>query len=251
MIRHVMFAFGLCVATVASATTLFFAGDSTLDDNGFRPPYRSWGREAGALMTPGNVISNFAQSGHSTKSFLADGHWAKLIAAVKPGEFVLIEFGHNDQKKSTPFYMKERYADPNGLFREIVRGWVKEVRANGATPILASPICRGQFEADGKHVRDGGLGAYRDAMREMSVELDCDFVDMNTLTRQLMERVGKSETEKFFVISTGLIKSRDGEPSKDVTHPIKAGAVAFAKLFVADVKRQGLPVASLFREFHE
>ena len=230
------------------AATLFFAGDSTLDDNGFRPPYRSWGREVGALMTRGNVITNFARSGHSTKSFRADGHWAKLIAAARPGDFVLIQFGHNDQKNYSPFYLKERYADPNGLFREIVRGWVKEVRAKGAKPILASPICRGQFEADGKRVRDGGLGAYRDAMMELSVELGCDYVDMNTLTRRLMERVGRKETEKFFVISTGLIKSKDGEPSQDVTHPIKAGAVAFAKLFVDDVKKRGLPVAALFRD---
>ena len=231
-----------------TAATLFFAGDSTLDDNGFRHPYRSWGRETEFSMKAGNAVGNFAQSGASTKSFLADGRWARLIAAVKPGDFVLIEFGHNDQKKSTPFYLEKRYADPNGLFREIVRGWVKEIREKGATPILASPICRGSFEADGVHVVDGGLGLYREAMREMSVELGCDFVDMNALTRRLMERVGRKETEKFFVISTGLVKSKDGEPARDVSHPIKAGAEAFAKLFIDDVKARKLSVATLFRD---
>ena len=240
----------VCFATAvaASATTLFFAGDSTLDDHGFKYPYRSWGRETEFSMKAGNAVVNFAQSGASTKSFLAGGRWAKLIAEVKSGDFVLIEFGHNDQKRSTPFYQKERYADPNGLFREIVCGWVKEVRAKGATPILASPICRGQFERDGVHVVDGGLGAYRDAMREMSEELGCDFVDMNTLTKRLMERVGKKESEKFFVISTGIVMSKDGEPAQDVSHPIKAGAEAFAKLFVDDVKARGLSVAALFRD---
>ena len=231
-----------------TAATLFFAGDSTLDDNAFRHPYRSWGRETEFSMKAGNAVRNFAWSGASTKSFLAGGRWAKLIAEVKAGDFVLIEFGHNDQKKSTPYYLKERYADPNGLFREIVRGWVKEIRAKGATPILASPICRGIFEKDGVHVVDGGLGVYRDAMREMSEELACDYVDMNTLTKRLMERVGRAETEKFFVISTGIIRSKDGEPAKDVSHPIKAGAEAFAQLFVDDVKARGLSVASLFRD---
>ena len=234
--------------SLALAATLFFAGDSTLDDNGFRHPYRSWGRETEFSMKAGNAVGNFAQGGASTKSFLADGRWAKLIVAVKPGDFVLIEFGHNDQKKSTPFYLEKRYADPNGLFREIVRGWVREIREKGATPILASPICRGQFEKDGVRVVDGGLGAYRDAMREMSAELGCDFVDMNTLTRRLMERVGRKETEKFFVISTGLVRSKDGEPAQDVSHPIKAGAEAFAKLFIDDVKARKLSVAALFRD---
>ena len=237
------------------AATLFFAGDSTLDDNGFRHPYRSWGREVGFYMKSGNKVSNFARSGASTKSFKAEGIWARLIAEVEPGDFVVIEFGHNDQKRSTPFYLEKRWADPKGLFREIVREWVAEVRAKGATPILASPIRRGTFDREGKKLTDGThattgvcLGSYRDAMAELSAELKCDYVDMNTMTKELMERVGKSETEKFFVISTGIIRGKDGEPSRDITHPIKAGAEAFAKLFVDDVRKRGLSVAALFRD---
>ena len=236
------------VLSLMLSATLFFAGDSTLDDNGFKYPYRSWGRETEALLLPGNVISNFAQSGASTKSFSTGGRWTKLISAVKSGDFVLIEFGHNDQKGSSPSERERLYTDPNGLFQQIVKVWVGEIRDKGATPLLASPICRGIFEKDGKHVSDGGLGAYREAMRKLSNELKCDFVDMNTLTRQLMERVGRAETEKFFVISTGIILSKDGEPAKDVSHPIKAGAVAFAKLFVADVQRRNLTVGKLFRK---
>ena len=85
-------------------------------------------------------------------------------------------------------------------------------------------------------------------MKELSVELGCDYVDMNGLTRELMERVGRDEAMKFFVISTGLVAGKDGEPSKDVTHPVRAGAEAFAKLFVEDVKRRALPVAELFED---
>ena len=85
------------ISTFLLSATLFFAGDSTLDDHGFKYPYRSWGRETEALLKPGNVISNFAQSGASTKSFATTGRWTKLITAVKAGDFVRIEFGHNDQ----------------------------------------------------------------------------------------------------------------------------------------------------------
>ena len=236
--------------------TLFFAGDSTLDDGGRNVkhyPYASWGTELEQLMTAENNVANFDRSGASTKSFAASGLWAKLIANVKAGDFVAIQFGHNDQKRSNDFYRRERWADPKGLFCEIVRGWVKEVRAKGATPILLSPICRATFDATGTlltdvaHASDGVcLGSYRDAMHELSTELSCDFVDMNTLTRQLFERLGKTETEKFFVISTGFVKGKDGEPAQDVTHPVKSGAEAFAQLFVADVRTRGLSVASLF-----
>ncbi len=246
----------------ATASTLYFAGDSTLDDAGYshggriRFPYYSWGTELQKSMKAECRVSNFARSGASTKSFLKSGQWAKLIAEVKEGDFVAIQFGHNDQKRSSDFYLNERWADPKGLFREIVRGWVGEVRAKGATPILLSPICRGTFDKDGKklvdatHAFDGVcLGSYRDAMKELSAELGCDYVDMNGLTRELMERVGRDEAMKFFVISTGLAVGKDGEPSHDVTHPCRAGAEAFAKLFVENVVRRGLPVAELFEDF--
>lgn len=238
---------------------LFFAGDSTLDDNGLSLggkicyPYQSWGTTLGASMREGCSVVNYAKSGASTKSFIASGEWMKVKRAIRPGDFVAIQFGHNDQKRSTEFYRNERWADPKGLFRDNVRLMVRDVREMGATPILLSPICRGTFDAAGKklvdseHKSDGVcLGSYRDAMCELAKELDCDYVDMNGLTRDLMERIGKDESMKFFVISTGLLKGKDGEPSKDTTHPCKAGAEAFAKLFMTEVNARGLSVGELF-----
>lgn len=246
--------------TLASST-LFFAGDSTLDDANYslggriRAPYYSWGTQLQKSMKSDCQVANYARSGASTKSFVKSGMWAKLIAGVKPGDFVAIQFGHNDQKRSTEFYRNERWADPKGLFREIVRDWVKDIRAKGATPILLSPICRATFDKSGKklvdsqHKSDGVcLRSYRDAMFELSEELKCDFVDMNTLTRNLLESLGKDKSHKFFAISTGMILGKDGEPAKDVTHPIQTGAAAFAKLFLDDVRARGLSVAKLFKD---
>jgi lysophospholipase L1-like esterase len=199
-------------------------------------------------MREGCGVVNYAQSGASTKSFRNAGRWQKLISNVCPGDYVAIAFGHNDQKRSKKADREKRWADPNGLFREIVRDWVKDVRAKGATPILMSPICRGTFDAKGEKLVDPQcksdglcLGSYREAMKELSEELKCDYVDMNGLTRELMERVGKEEAMKFFVISTGY-RNR-----KDVTHPCKAGAEAFARLFLENVKSRNLSVAELFR----
>ena len=252
--RGVVLGLTLMVATCQAGATFLLAGDSTLDDYGrkSRGPYASWGTTLEKSMKPGCKVDNYARSGASTKSFIASGQWAKLVAAIKPGDFVGIQFGHNDQKWSNPFYTEKRFADPNGLFRENMRKFVAEIRAKGGKPVLMSPIVRGTFGKDGK-LRDGvdkkgiSLGSYAKAMQELSVELKTEFVDMNRLTHDLLEKVGKDESMKFFVISTGYVKGKDGEPSKDVTHPIAAGAEAFAKLFIEDVKARKLEVATLFQ----
>lgn len=240
--------------SVLLAATLFFAGDSTLDDNGFKHPYRSWGRESAFYMKSGHSISNFAVSGASTRSFKSSGRWASLSKCIKKGDYVIIQFGHNDQKRATKWQLETRWSDPDTVFSSIIREWVAEVRAKGATPILASPICRGTFDKEGKKLVDNTwasngvcLGSYRDAMAKLSKELSCEYVDMNTLTKELMEKVGKEEAQKFFVISTGIIRGKDGENARDITHPIKTGAEAFAKLFVEDAKRQNLSIAKLFK----
>jgi len=237
------------------ASILFLAGDSTLDDQGFTYPYRSWGREAEPYMEAGCSVANFARSGHSSRSFDEAGYWAKLVADVKPGDFVVIQFGHNDQKRSTPFYLEKRWAAPDGLYRDTLRRWIGEVRAKGATPVLVSPICRATFDhggtrlVDTTHASSGVcLRSYRDAMASLAAEVRCDFVDMNTLTHDFLERLGRDGAEKLFAVSAGVVKSKDGEPSHDVTHPCKAGAEAFAKLFVDDARARGLPIASLFRD---
>ena len=220
------------------AAKILFAGDSTLDDYGrVVNPFASWGTTLEDYMRSGCSVDNYAKSGASTKSFRANGYWSSLLAAIRPGDFVGIQFGHNDQKAGTNF------AAPDGLFRDNVRQFVADVRALGGKPILLSPIVRGTFDNDGnlyEEQLDNGtrLSQYATAMRELSVELGTDFVDMNALTHDLLVELGKAESAKLFAASAGK--------SGDYTHPIPAGADAFARLFVKNVKDRGLEVAALF-----
>ena len=217
---------------------ILFAGDSTLDDYGrVVNPFASWGTTLEDFMRSGCSVDNYAKSGASTKSFRANGYWSSLLAAIQPGDFVGIQFGHNDQKAGS------NYAAPDGLFRDNVRQFVSEVRALGGKPILLSPIVRGTFDDDGNLYEaqlDNGtrLSQYATAMRELSVELGTDFVDMNALTHDLLVELGKDESAKLFAASAGK--------SGDYTHPIPAGADAFAQLFIKNVKDRGLEVAALF-----
>ena len=102
-----MLAVALAAALGTGAQTLFFAGDSTLDDSGLslggkmRFPYQSWGTTLQESMKDGCKVANYARSGASTKSFVASGMWAKLIAGVQPGDFVALHFGHHHPKRST------------------------------------------------------------------------------------------------------------------------------------------------------
>ena len=244
--------------TIVLAATLHFAGDSTLDDHGGKPhpPYESWGTATEANMKDGCRVRNLARSGASTRSFIDCGRWRELLDGVEPGDFVAIQFGHNDQKQATEEQRSILFAAPRGLFMDNLRKFAREVRARGATPLFCTPIVRATFDETGRRIVDTTwrdeasgtcLGSYAEATKAAGRELGVDVVDMYGLTKTLCESVGRDEAYRFFVISTGMIKGKDGEPCKDVTHPIKAGADAFARLFVRDVCARRLPVASLFR----
>ena len=243
-------------AGLVQGATLHLAGSSQLSDNGY--PYYSWGTELEKYMPACHHVRNMAVSGASTKSYRESGKWKELIDGVSPGDFVGIQFGANDQKCSTEFYRETRWAAPNGLFRDILREWVGEVRAKGATPILISHSGRCTFDAEGRKIIDQetspgvNLGSYAAAARSLAEELGCDFVDMQTMVRVLSESLGREEAYKNYVISSGWRKGKDGEPSRDTTHPIKSGAEAQSRLFRADVARRGLSVAKLFvrADFH-
>ena len=251
----------LCACLVGMLTlgtfsaTLHLAGSSQLDDGGRKVehyPYWSWGTELEKYMGAQHRVRNCALSGHSTKSFREDGHWKRLLDEVRPGDFVGIQFGANDQKCNTEYYRTKRWAAPDGLFAEIEREWVAEVRAKGATPILISHSGRCTFGLDGEHIEDREsapgvrLRCYAEASRKLAEELGCDYVDMQGMLRERLELLGKVEALKNYVISTGLVLGKDGEPNKDTTHPIKTGAELQAGIFLGDVRRRGLSVAKLF-----
>ena len=247
---------GLCLAltfTLQSfaGPTLIVVGDSLTADRPTNAVAASWARALEKYMKPGCAIDNHAKGGASTKSFHVSGRWAKVVEAVKPGDYVLIQFGGNDQKWHKPFYLEKRFADHKTTFRDYIRLFVKEVRAKGGKPVLVSENVRGTFDADGKlfdRVDKKGisLSCYAQAMREMSEELKTEFVDMNKLTHDLLVKLGKEKALKFYVISSGTIDPKTGKPSTDTSHTVKAGAEAYARLFLEDVKRRNLAVAEIF-----
>ena len=234
-----------------AAPKLIVVGDSLTADRPTNAVAASWARALEKYMKPGVTIDNHAKGGASTKSFFVSGRWAKAVESVKPGDFVLIQFGGNDQKWHTPFYFEKRFADHKTAFRDYIRKFVKEVREKGGKPVLVSESVRATFDENGKlydkvDKKGISLSCYATAMREMSEELKTEFVDMNKLTHDLLVKLGKAESLKFYVISSGKIDRKTGKPSTDTNHTVKAGAEAYARLFYEDVKKRNLAIAELF-----
>ncbi|HRE89897.1 MAG TPA: rhamnogalacturonan acetylesterase, partial [Myxococcota bacterium] len=127
-------------------------------------PTWGWGMAVQDLLRPPATVENHAASGRSTKSFIAEGRWDKVRAGLMTGDFVLIQFAHNDEKKEDP----KRYTDPATSFRDNLRRFIRETRERGATPLLATPVSRRKFNAQGKLTPTHG--AYPDAVRAVASE---------------------------------------------------------------------------------
>ncbi len=216
-------------------------GDSTMANKPLDLPERGWGMALPAFFTDPTMIHNHALNGRSTKSFIDEHHWAKVLEELKPGDYVIIQFAHNDEKKEDP----KRYTDPATTFRDNLRRYIHETRAKGANPILATPVCRRKFDATGKleSTHDG----YPDAMRAVAAEEKVPLLELERATAQWLQSVGDEPSKQFFMwIPPGkypkLPKGR-----KDDTHFVEAGATHVAGLAAAEIRRLNLPLAKWLR----
>lgn len=211
--------------------TLYAIGDSTMapntkcdEDPG--DPGRGWAEPLQQFFDPAQlVVRNCAVSGRSTKSFIDEGRWQKVLDRIAPGDLLLIQFGHNDAKKSDP----KRYTDPETTFKENLRRFVNEARGKGATPILATSIVRRQFNKDGT-LRDSH-GRYVPAAAEVAAELNVPLVDMNRLTGELVLKYGPEESKKLYLYVEPNVAERFPDGNADDTHLCIRGAEEFAALF--------------------
>lgn len=234
----------LLCSLLAASPRLFLAGDSTMADKPTTPPNleRGWGQMLRPYMVEPGQLVNLAVNGRSTKSFIDEGRWTKLVDALQPGDFVIVQFGHNDEKEHAP----DRYAPARGLYRENLLRFIAEVRAKSATPILATSICRRKFDAAG-HVVDTH-GDYPAVVRELAAEQKVALLDMQVSTWQMLSRIGPVDTKAFFMwVEPGkypeLPKGR-----QDDTHLNEKGGLLVAQLAVNEMCAKNLPVAAMFKE---
>jgi lysophospholipase L1-like esterase len=211
---------------------IWMIGDSTMAPKSAQAyPELGWGEGLRNFVTKKAEVHNHAVNGRSTLSFINEGRWQAVLDSLQKGDFVIIQFGHNDEKTDP-----ERHTDPFGSFKDNIRKFVEEARSKGATPIVCSSIVRRHFDAEG-HLKDTH-GDYIGAAKEIATESDAPYVNMEALTRQLVSDMGAEKSKEIFLFT---------ENKQDSTHLNVNGAGLVAGLFVQNAKQQQLPIAKLFK----
>ena len=211
----------MAVAQVPSDTiTVFMVGDSTMADKPLdkENQERGWGQMLPIYLEGAIKVDNHAVNGRSSKSFIDEGRWDKVREQIRPGDYVIIQFGHNDEKAKSP----DRYTVPGSTFDANLKKFVNETREKGGTPILMNSIVRRNFPANGiaaaqtddrqktwkkgleNYPAEGDTlvdthGDYRIAPRNVAEEMDVVFVDMNALTHELVQGLGRDNSRDLFM----------------------------------------------------
>lgn len=222
---------------------VFLIGDSTMADKPLvGNPERGWGQLFPLFFTEKIAIENHARNGRSTKSFLAEGRWELVLQRLQGGDYVLIQFGHNDAKKEDT----TRYAAPHTDYKANLRRFVTEARSKNATPILITPVCRRRFDVEGRFY--DVHGDYPRVVREVGEELNVPVIDLNKRSFELFSRLGVEETKRRFLWADSGRFSAIPKGKRDDTHFVSLGAIEVAQLVVDEMRRLNLPLASMLQE---
>lgn len=218
---------------------LHLVGDSTMSDKAeLAYPERGWGQLLPHFMLPQLTIVNHAANGRSTRRFLTEGRWQLLLSELRAGDYVLIQFGHNDQKQDDPL----RYAAAEGDYQVFLHRFIQDIQARQAVPLLASSICRRNFNDDGTLKRD--LAAYARAAAQVAKKAEVAFFDLQQLSCDFIEQQGPIASQPYFIQVPAGLYAKFPEGKIDNTHLTLQGASKIAQFFVRDLKAQQHPLAA-------
>jgi len=200
------------VIVPTNVPTVFITGDSTVCDQPAEP-WNSWGQMLPRFFQPEVAVANYAESGESIKSSLGAHRFDKVFSLMKPGDYLFVQFGHND--------MKDKAANAPAFYKSNLKKIVAETRAKGGTPVLVTSMER---KAGVEH---DTLAGYPQTVREVAKEEQCDLIDLNMMSRAFYKALG-TDLDKAF---------RDG------THHNNYGSYELAKCVVEGIQQTKLPLA--------
>lgn len=256
----------LCVLSLSAykkneKITIFMIGDSTMankDISGGKME-RGWGMMLKNFFTEDVIVDNHALNGRSSKSFISEGHWQKVVEKIKPGDYVFIRFGHNDEKDDP-----KRHTDPGTTFDENLRKFVKETRMRGGIPVLFNSVVRRIFTNSTTAVADDDTrsnssadlvegdtlvdthGDYLLSPRNVARELDVPFVDANKITHDLEQGLGPDKSKKLHMWYLPNEVPSLPKGRQDNTHYNVYGAYVVAGL-LADAVSDAVPELRQYR----
>ncbi len=222
---------GLTFLQKEPPTVYFIGGSTTSDYSPDRYPRMGWGQAMPRFFSADVRFSNRAAEGRSTKSFREEGKWQAVVDNLSSGDFVFIQFGHNDQKD----YRPKLYTKPFTTFSDNLRRYVREIRSKQATPILVTSINRRAFNKIGQ--LKNTLGLYPAAMRKVADELDVPLVNLHAMTEDLLNDLGPEGSKKLFMWLKPGEHDNYPEGVQDDTHLTEAGAEIMARMVIQSLQQ--------------
>lgn len=235
--------FGTSFKSLNKEVRIYMLGDSTMANKTAKvAPETGWGQVLSELFTDEVEIRNYAKNGRSTKSFRDEGLWKQVESQLQAGDYVFIQFGHNDQKiKDTA-----RYSTPNTAYKANLKRYVEETKARGAFPILLTPINRRKFDENGVFVDQHG--EYPDAVRTLASEMNIPLIDMYAKSLAVLENLGVEKSKKLYMNLEPNTYPNYPNGLEDNTHFTKEGALVMAKLAVEGLVEISSPLSGLLVE---
>jgi lysophospholipase L1-like esterase len=225
------------VAAEPTALTLHLVGDSTMADKmELEHPQRGWGQAFRERVLPPLRFENHAVSGRSTKTYRNEGRWDKVMAALHPGDWVLIQFGHNDKSVDKP---KGVPAEPD--FRNNLTRFVREARERGAVPVLITPVVRRYWTPDGR--LDNPHGLYPGVVRSVAAAEQVPLIDLEARSRELVTSLGPEGSKRFYLNFEPGEHPQLPKGLHSLTHFNAEGARAMSALVIDEIRRLDLPLA--------
>lgn len=229
----------LVIEKVENVPTIFLCGNSTVVDQDYEP-WASWGQIIPRFFNDKICFANYAESGESANTFIAAGRLKKALSQMKKGDYIFMEFGHNDQKQKGPG--KGAYYS----YMTNLKTFIDEARARGAHPVLVTPTQRRSFGPDGK-IKDTHED-YPEAMRWLAAKENIPLIDLNEMTRTFYEAMGVEESKKAFVHYPAGTYPNQTKDFADNTHFNPYGAYEIAKCIIEGMKKLNLPIIQYLRE---
>ena len=223
-----------------SAIAIFLAGNSTVVDQD-REPWAAWGQMFPRFFVPSKmVVANYAESGETLKAFKGERRLEKIWSIAKPGDYLFIEFAHNDQKPGG------NHLDPFTTYKQTLKEWITEARERKIIPVLITSMHRRNFDSTG-HIMNTLL-EYPEAVRQTAKEENVAVIDLNRMSKTLYEVWGVKKSIKAFVHYPANTFPGQEKKLEDNTHFSPYGAYELANCIVSSIRKQNLPLAKFIRK---
>jgi lysophospholipase L1-like esterase len=218
--------------------TIYIAGDSTVVDQD-KEPWAAWGQMLPVFLKSSVAVSNQAESGETIKSFVGERRLAKVMSTIQAGDYLMIQFGHNDQKPGAGYVPAET------MFKDFLNSYIQQAHAKGAEVILVTPMNRRNFDDSG-HIEQT-LGDFPQALREIAAAQHLGLIDLNAVSKTLYEALGPDGTLHAFVHYPANTFPEQTEELKDNTHFNAYGAYLLAQCVVQSIEDQHLILEKILK----